>query len=33
MTWRTIFLSIAMLGGSFLAIGLLASVLAEVAAR
>jgi hypothetical protein len=33
MTWRTIFVSIGMLAGSFVVIELLASVLAEVAAR
>ena len=33
MNWRTLLLGIALLGGSFLAIELLASVLAEVASR
>jgi hypothetical protein len=33
MNWRTLLLGIFMLGGSFLAIELLANVLAEVAAR
>jgi hypothetical protein len=33
MNWRTLLLSIFMLGGSFIAIELLASVLAEAGAR
>ena len=33
MNWRTLLLSIGMLGGSFIVIELLASVLTEVASR
>lgn len=33
MNWRTLLLGIGLLGGSFLVIELLASVLAEVASR
>ena len=33
MNWRTVLLSIGMLGGSLIAVELLASVLTEVASR